>query len=627
MRRQNPKRNVRKRNYKEDDEDEDGDDFKTRKESVVSASPGATEKRPVKRRGRLSLLPTLAMDVLFEVFVCLQPLDVLNIMYTSKGFRDLLIAPSSTFIWKAVLMNVDGLPDCPPFLSEVEYAKLAFNPYCYRCGKRTPNGPQWEVLARFCGTCLDNVLTPAFDLPSRVNDSYKSVLGLIKNEQRRSRKSGYGPYFYCEPQVRRLLMHVESLPEKSSESWIADAQRNASGIRKHAKLCRDWEDRVRTCRQEQLEETKLKRREDINRKLTQLGFGTALSYVELEFENHHLVKPGVALTERIWNNIKPELVGWMQEHETKRLARSALNAYTIAHPDLILPRTTDFLASAGIKRVVRSLGDVPVSEETFGDSEMTAFMDNWRRTSALRLADLLATPTDEPALAKLELATTVFSCKCRRSFLKDPFPTASIAHEIYMHYPWVMAHPCVTGECSQSKYRVWNIKDLQHDGEAGDTLIKPIIEACSLPPETTRTSDMDTLDPRLICLHCKQAKRSWYVTVYTWRSAIVHALTCPHKETGYLWHQLSDEVAERAKKTESNTYGRKLVDDAAREADTQDWGCTPCRGGKYPTEGRIEWVTSHFSYAHKGSEPAYYRCARSPPGMFEVNLPANECDK
>ncbi|TDL24622.1 hypothetical protein BD410DRAFT_96947 [Rickenella mellea] len=590
-----------------------------------------SKSRPMRRKGRLSLLPTLAMDILFEVFVRLQPLDILNIMYTSKGFRDLLIAPSSIFIWKTVRMNVEGFPDCPPFLSEFEYAKLAFSHFCYRCGKRTPNSPQWEVLARLCTTCLNAVATSPYH--SYCPASYVDILGVVQlKEQNRFRKSSY----YCEPQVRRLLKHIRNLPEKSSETWIADARRNAPGVIKHAKLCRDWEDRFRERRQGERAEIKVKRREDIHQRLTQLGFGPALSHHDAKFANHRLVKPAVGLTERIWNNIKAELIGWIQETETKYLAQSTLKAFTISHPDIILPKIADFLASRDLQRILGNLGDVPVSEGTFADMEV--FMENWRKSAALQLADLVLLP-EEPytprsrlrgrtantaTLAKIELATTVFSCKCKRRVRKDA--PLDEARQVYMHYPWVMAHPCTYEDDPES---VWSVKDLRYEEKASNTFVKPIIEACGLPPETTRTSDMDTLDPRLICLKCKHGNANPIenIVVYTWRSAIGHSLICPNKKGGYSWHRLSDEATKKVKETESTILGKRVVDDEAREAGIPQWGCTQCRDRRWRNIDTIEGIKSHIKQTHQGSEPAYYRLARCPPGMFEVTLPADQCDE
>ncbi|KAG2041834.1 hypothetical protein BDR03DRAFT_855543 [Suillus americanus] len=94
----------------------------------------AQDTKPVRsraRRGGLSLLPTMSLDVLFEIFGFLKPLDLLSLARTSKAFRNLLMRKSNVFIWRASRSLIPNLPECPPDLSEPQYACLAFDPHCH----------------------------------------------------------------------------------------------------------------------------------------------------------------------------------------------------------------------------------------------------------------------------------------------------------------------------------------------------------------------------------------------------------------------------------------------------------------------------------------------------------------
>ncbi|KAG1826927.1 uncharacterized protein BJ212DRAFT_1474135 [Suillus subaureus] len=74
------------------------------------------DTKPVRsraRRGGLSLLPTMSLDVLFEIFGFLKPLDLLSLARTSKAFRNLLMRKSNAFIWRASRSLVPNLPECP----------------------------------------------------------------------------------------------------------------------------------------------------------------------------------------------------------------------------------------------------------------------------------------------------------------------------------------------------------------------------------------------------------------------------------------------------------------------------------------------------------------------------------
>lgn len=67
----------------------------------------------------------------------MHPRDLLNLARTSKSFRAFLLSRDSAPFWKTARKQVEGLPDCPPFLSEPQYANLLFFPYCHVSGMRS----------------------------------------------------------------------------------------------------------------------------------------------------------------------------------------------------------------------------------------------------------------------------------------------------------------------------------------------------------------------------------------------------------------------------------------------------------------------------------------------------------
>jgi len=60
-----------------------------------------------------------------------MPLDLLRLARTTKGFRKLLMSRSSISLWKDVLRNISGLPECPPWMSEPAWVNLVFYPHCH----------------------------------------------------------------------------------------------------------------------------------------------------------------------------------------------------------------------------------------------------------------------------------------------------------------------------------------------------------------------------------------------------------------------------------------------------------------------------------------------------------------
>ncbi len=85
----------------------------------------------------VSSLCTLASDSdslsVLRIQICghLLPKDLLNLSRTSKGFHSLLMSRRSQSIWKAVCLNLPGLPPCPPDLTEPAYINLIFDAHCH----------------------------------------------------------------------------------------------------------------------------------------------------------------------------------------------------------------------------------------------------------------------------------------------------------------------------------------------------------------------------------------------------------------------------------------------------------------------------------------------------------------
>lgn len=102
-----------------------------------------------KKKGKLSLMvTTMPMEVITEVsdlsslsaqsseyFACqictyLLPLDLLHLARSSKMFARFLLRPSASRVWAIARLQVPRLPDCPPDLSEQQYANFIFGTHC-----------------------------------------------------------------------------------------------------------------------------------------------------------------------------------------------------------------------------------------------------------------------------------------------------------------------------------------------------------------------------------------------------------------------------------------------------------------------------------------------------------------
>ncbi|KAJ7689443.1 hypothetical protein B0H17DRAFT_937418, partial [Mycena rosella] len=86
--------------------------------------------------GLLGSLKEFPLDVLFEIFGHLNPMDLLNLARPTKEIRGILMVrsagkffPSSCIIIKSL---VDSRPSSLPFdMNEPQYANLAFGVHCH----------------------------------------------------------------------------------------------------------------------------------------------------------------------------------------------------------------------------------------------------------------------------------------------------------------------------------------------------------------------------------------------------------------------------------------------------------------------------------------------------------------
>lgn len=76
-------------------------------------------------------LSDMPLDVLFEIFELVLPMDLLHLARTSKALRNLLLRRSAISIWRAAFLNLPlAPPPRPEELTEPRWASLLFETDC-----------------------------------------------------------------------------------------------------------------------------------------------------------------------------------------------------------------------------------------------------------------------------------------------------------------------------------------------------------------------------------------------------------------------------------------------------------------------------------------------------------------
>ncbi|EUC57213.1 F-box-like protein [Rhizoctonia solani AG-3 Rhs1AP] len=119
----------------------------------------------------MSLPSDLSIATLFshQIVSHLLPADLISLSRCNKSLRNLLMNRSSKHIWTSAMENVEGLPPCPPEMSEPYYARLLFLPDCTICGGSEDCEPYLKLLLRLCVKCRSKHLM-TIPLPPRGQD-------------------------------------------------------------------------------------------------------------------------------------------------------------------------------------------------------------------------------------------------------------------------------------------------------------------------------------------------------------------------------------------------------------------------------------------------------------------------
>ncbi|KAL6300750.1 hypothetical protein BKA93DRAFT_752464 [Sparassis latifolia] len=444
------------------------------------SSRTSTKKNKIKqesqvRSRRPRQMPELPFDVLYEIFCCLHPMDLLNLARSSKPLRDILLSRSLVTAWKKARSNVKDLPDCPPDLNEPGYANLLFSPHCHDVG----------------------------------------------NNEEKSR----------------------AFEEQMIES--------SKAVEMHARLLEKWHYDQGIIRAKEHDDIRTKRCEAIIQKLQELGYGDDLKTMDRDmvraFFNHQKVKQPKQLTERVWENIKEDILQFVLHARAVHLSKSRcerlimqIQAAAKFYMTFILRRPhTELLPSFGdfcmMPEVLAILGRPSIGlAKSFEDLSplLVELSDRWHLECSFKLMTLLPASVKQmnaEDISPLGLATTWFFCSSCQNLVG---------------FPRILIHACMN-KCTMNGDGALDLT-YTHQADVMNTVhllfgeqpwhivtgslrfhqvscstITNITMICGKNPAVVTAREMDELDARFICLK-PRCMTHGHVCVVTWRTAVLH---------------------------------------------------------------------------------------------------------
>ncbi|THU77556.1 hypothetical protein K435DRAFT_973913 [Dendrothele bispora CBS 962.96] len=527
------------------------------------------DERFKKVRGRLGFLHKLVtevpLDVIFEIFAHLKPLDILRLSRTSRDLHNLLTSRSSEHVWRNARLNVEGLPPLPTDLNEIQYAKLMFDTICQGCATHC-HSVFWDCRVRCCKKCVDQILLPK-DILYRENclkmqatDFYRYETYIPRDRTRMKR--GYMEFFL--PSAFRTIsddyqQSVKVLNDKGKRvddvqklaAWTLSMHMKRTEHENYTHLCEQWSNNQRNSRSDELQEIRTQRRDQIKKRLIELGWGPDLERLEYEgrsrsFWNDELIKQSKPLTDRGWNHMAPILIAQLRPVRDRRLQINALkpryealkkfyDTYIFQHnlKTSVHPLFGDVIEShIGYDIIFNTPYDQTLSEDAFDEElkKLPEFIDDWKRRKMRELLEMVQKNIPEATMDTLGLARTTFWC---------------LTCDDLFWYPEVFQHCCYSHQRGQTREYVPSNLDMYHGfnpyaydqcntvpwnkhptqiifSKNHSISLSLIMQTCGLDPDTASREDLDSLDDMILecksCYRYENGNRSFM----RWSAAFLH---------------------------------------------------------------------------------------------------------
>ncbi|KAG2042400.1 hypothetical protein BDR03DRAFT_1088221 [Suillus americanus] len=583
----------------EDSEDPDIAPRHVKKRSRKSV--GHRAKTKLKRRGRLDLMPTMNLDILFhvrlkptnslreaheliQILSFLLPMDLLNLSRTSKDFRNLLLQRSSASAWKTARLQVDDLPDCPQDMSEPQYANLVFYPHCHvrRALSKVPPPFLTNVYCRIA-TELSDLFYGHFGHDTAPDASMKTLLingahEAASHGRQISTHMTYRMPMYTERQLflkkafDELLAEHSKTPADEMAAFLPKKRNHAAEVMKHAEQCQQWSQSVASSRKHELDAIRRGRQDDIVTRLTEAGYEPELDYVSRFWLQDHLgtsFKEPKPLNTKSWDRMRPGLITALDNVRIRRIEAKVYGPrrqilmdeykkYLQRSPPRdaafdMMPHAVDVAEFDPFRVLIMSPESATITATSFISAfqQFPDFISSWRAKIDHEFLDLIRCPESKGDSGKqedadcLRLATAVFVVE-------------SGSDRRLLMYPEVLSWPGFFAPASatlddevyllqvkQFGCRMWSaVRHLPRISIFEGTAA--VVQAASLDPKTTRREDMDGLDARFACGKCSTPGRK---VVMTWDMAVMHSYRL-HRDLQpeeIQWTMIEDDELENVK--------------------------------------------------------------------------------
>ncbi|KAH8814535.1 hypothetical protein DL96DRAFT_1624074 [Flagelloscypha sp. PMI_526] len=539
------------------------------KRLVKTASFDPKWRHTKGRQGLLKQLVTEApLDVLFEIFAHLGLPDLLALSRSSKDLRALLLnkaSPGTEALWTEAREAVDGLPEKPDEISEPEFASLMFGKTCMECG--TNNVAHFMYRRRMCLNCFEaNALRMnemsdfLMDLQEESPGWAECLIYTASYHLRISRR--HRETVRSKDEVRSFVAGYNEQPKGSRIEWLTQQQSIANHKSSFTSACRKWCTEKYAERRNDLDHLRSQRYDQIVAHLHELGWGDDFDSMDLQerrnFRSLKSVKKPQALTERMWENMRGEVVHFLENIQVENHRRRSrtnlanrLKTLTLARaryrltvaPDTLVPPVFEIALLPKFSEVIEK----DILQTNFPDDAFDAlFSDNfasicndWLHEKQSALLSSHSENTSD--LSSLLLAKNDIVCSkgCLAIARNGRYPTP-LFHSCFSSF--VAGYDPTSLSLEDRISRALNITrpTLQLQTSA---IAERFIRMCGLDPAFATYQEIMSLNPIFLCNQCSSHAMNSpeRKLVLNYPEALLHTHICSTPQSGDVYKLLSSE--------------------------------------------------------------------------------------
>ncbi|KAF9525160.1 hypothetical protein CPB83DRAFT_909426 [Crepidotus variabilis] len=202
------------------------------------------QKRPKKKHGVIKKFEEIPIEILLEIFVLVDPADLLSLARTTKSIRSILMDKKTLSLWKTSFRNMElSLPECPDDLSEPVYAALAFDKPCSYCGRDNITVYiAWACRLRVCTKCLEPHFTEHLkDLGYGYGSSTaKFVTSFRAMRGKLGSRTPHKEYFWKDKDREWEAEYAKLEHADERQAWSKEKKVQSLVLKKHNQLCETW---------------------------------------------------------------------------------------------------------------------------------------------------------------------------------------------------------------------------------------------------------------------------------------------------------------------------------------------------------------------------------------------------